>query len=118
MKIELSGLTDIELITLISSASAELADRLKNPTVVKRVPAVERTVLVKEPGADDKDFVLTIKSLVQKGGYIKAAERRRVAEIAANYPEWVSRQQLPTDSGTGSWGKARSFHGIARAKER
>lgn len=118
MKIQFGKLSDIELVQLIQSASEELGSRISTAPIVKRVQAVERVVVVREPGLDDKDFVLMIKGLLKEGGYVKAGERRRVSAIAAKYPEWVRRQGLPEDSGTGSWKAAQQYFSAARAKER
>lgn len=118
MKIQFSKLSDIELVQLIQAASSELGARISTAPIIKRAPAVERVVVIREPGRDDKDFVLMIKGVLQSGAYVKAGERQRVAEIASRYPEWVRRQGIPEDSGTGSWKAAQRYLSAARAKER
>lgn len=118
MKIDLSQYSDEDLSRLIAAAGAELARRLSEGDRIIRRSSPPQTVVINEPPDDDKDFVLYIKGVIQKGGYIKAGERRRVAEIAKSYPAWVRRQGLPDDSGTGAWNTARQFMGGGRAKER
>ncbi|SHL52020.1 hypothetical protein [Halomonas caseinilytica] len=98
----LSELTQPELVDLIQKASAELADRMAQPEI-ERIPHQRPTVVMREPPAEDKAFVLRVKTMVSKGVYIKAAERRRVAAIAEDYPEWVKQQGLPTERGTSAW---------------
>ncbi len=110
MKINLSELSDFDLATLIRSAAAELQSRLSQEPIVTRVPAAERVVTVREPSESDKTYVLMLKSVLQRGGYVKAAERQRVATIAQQFPEWVRLQQLPTESGTAVWREAARFH--------
>ena len=121
MKIDLTALTAPQLAVLIVEAGALLAERLGGgATAIASVsmPPKPRAPELDAPADDDKDFVLYVKSLVQRGQYIKADERTRVAEIALNHPAWVRRQGLPADGGTGSWRKAGQYMGGARAKER
>lgn len=118
MKINLNTLSDIELLRLIRGATAELESRISTASIVRRVPAERRVVTVREPDGDDKDFVLMIKAMLKSGGYIKADERRRVAEIATRFPEWARMQQVPSESGAGAWSKARAMHSMPRANER
>lgn len=112
----LSKLSQQELVDLISKASAELAERMARPEVYREKSSRPVTIL-REPPEDDKDFALMIKAEVQRGGYIKAAERERIAEIAKSYHEWVEHQRLPTGRGTGEWRKAAQQHTARRARE-
>ena len=108
--------SDAELLQLIAAATAELQRRQQPEVVrVKHQPVV---VTVHEPDDDDKDFALRIKSVMLSGGYVKASERARIAQIAEKFPVWVTRQRLPTVSGTGDWRKARSYYSTPVAKER
>lgn len=118
MVIDFSKLSDNELLSLIREAVAELETRVSMPRV-ERVPARDRPVIaLREPPDHEKDFCLMVKTRLRRGEYIKADERRQVAEMAAQYPEWVKRQGLPTESGTGAWRRAKEFHSIPRADER
>jgi len=117
MKIDLTRLGNADLARLIRDASALLAGRLDESVHVVRRPAVEKVVIVDEPPAEEKDYCLRIKGLLQSGQYIKADERRRVAEIAEKYAAWVSRQGLPTTSNTGPWRASGQFLGQRRARE-
>lgn len=117
MKIDLAAMSTAEIAHLISAASAELATRLSAPQV-ERV-AVERPVeILRAPSAEDRDFVLAIKTLFVGGGYINAEDRRRVAAVAAEFGPWVVRQGLPTTHNAGDWLRAGRRASIARAKER
>lgn len=112
MKIDLSSFTDAELSRLIVNASQELHDRLSDTPLVKRVAGAQRPVItVQEPDYEDKQFALHIVSILRTGCYIKAGERRRVAEIAAKYPAWVRQQGLPLVAGTAAWRHAAKFNG-------
>lgn len=121
-EIDFHGLSTEELVTLIRRASAELANRFSPELVTsqdaaKKSPALPPTE-IRRPPEDDAAFILRIKSRVSQRGYIKAAERQRVATIATEFPQWVKRQGLPLDSGTGSWNKAREYLSTPMAKER
>lgn len=111
-----SKLSDAELVDFIKKASEELSSRMATPEI-NRVQASRQVVTMREPPEDDKDFALMIKAEVQRGGYIKAAERERIADIAATFPEWIEHQKLPTGRGTGEWRKAAQRHTARRARE-
>lgn len=114
MKINLANLTDQELSALIADAMKEWASRQpgEQETQIVRQPAPEpRVVTVQEPPAKDKEFVLSIKTRLKCGQYIKAGERAAVSEIAEQYPQWVARQQLPTGKGTKVWRDAADLLG-------
>lgn len=113
----LSKLSDMDLIDLIKKASAELSDRMNAPTI-ERVPSPCNVVVVREPNDDQKDVVLAIKARLQRGEYITASDRRDVAAITSEFPEWARLQRMPTEHGTWAWRKAKEFHSLARAKER
>lgn len=113
----LSKLSQQELVELIRKASDELAARLARPEF-ERIASPKAVIVMREPPADEKEYCLMIKMLLRRGEYIRAEERRRVAEIARQYPEWVKRQGLPTESGTGAWRQAKEFHSTPRANER
>lgn len=113
MKIDLANLNDQELSALIVGAMKEWASRQpgEQETQIVRKPAPNpRVITVAEPPLQDKEFVLTIKSRLQHGQYIKAGERSAVAEIADEHPEWVLRQGLPTERGTKAWRDAADRH--------
>lgn len=118
MKINLSKLSDADLAQLIAAAGAELSRRLTEEDRIVRRPTAPETVVVDEPPIDEKDFVLYVKGLMRSGSYIKSEERRRVTEIAAQYPTWVRMQGVPTTSGAGEWKKATAFSSARRAQER
>lgn len=121
MKINLTDLSDEDLSTLIIEAMEEWASRqgAMPRTIVSRRPTVTHQVTIDEPPHEDKEFALYVKSMLVAGEYIKAGERQRVAEIAEQYPDWVRRQQLPTEKGTAAWRNAgRLLHRYAPAKER
>lgn len=122
----LRKMSSAKLASLIAEASEILAFRAG--ALNRSAPAVHgvahRTELtakpesVARPPEDDADFVLYIKNVVQTGGYVKVAERRRIAEIAREYPDWLRRQKLPADSGTRAWRNATQYQSARRAKER
>lgn len=120
--IDIHGLSTDDLVTLIRRASAELANRFPpgqgKSQAEKQKPPAPLPPEIKRPTEDDAAFILRIKSRVSQRGYIKAAERQRVAAIAKEYPEWVKRQELPLDSGTGSWKKTGDYLSTPLAKER
>jgi hypothetical protein len=118
MEIDLEKLSAHELALLIKSASAELESRLNQTPVVQRIPAIKKVVTLREPPEYQKDFVLMIKAALQKNTYATADERRRVAAIAAEYPEWIKRQGLPTTHNAGDWNRMRQQHSATRARER
>lgn len=115
MKIKLSTFSDAELIRLISLISTELESRLRAPFAPETEAEAEAMM---EPSRDDKDYCLRIKTRLESGSYILAAERERVAAIASEYPQWVARQGLPADKNTGSWRTAKNYHSIKPANER
>lgn len=123
--IPISKMPDFELVRLIHSASAELAKRMGKPIpTASASPESEPSVPVlsqqqlKQPDEDQKDFVLYVKARLQKGAYITADERRRVAEIAKEHRSWVARQGLPTEHNTGPWNKVAANMRVKRAVER
>lgn len=117
---DFSHLSDRALSQLIAAAHQEWARR-QQPTqseAAQPPPAASPTSPAEPPEAD-KAFVLSVKTMVGEGCYIKAAERHRVAEIAEHFPDWVARQGLPCDAGTGSWRRAGEIlHRYPPAKER
>lgn len=114
MKIDLTALSNADLSQLIREASTLLSERLTESSNVAHRPA---PIVSDEPPADEKDFCLYIKSLLRSSQYVKAEERRRVAEIAEKYGQWVRRQGLPTQSNTGPWRAAGQFLARRRAPE-
>lgn len=117
MKINLEPLSNHDLARLIREASALLAQRLDESPQIIREPAPRPVIHVAEPSEADKDFCLYIKGVLMDGGYIKADERRRVAGIAEEYPQWVRMQGLPTRSNTAPWRGAQQYHGQRRPRE-
>lgn len=113
----LSKLTQAELVDLIQKASAELASRLSQPEM-HRIKHERPILAMREPSEDDKDFVLAMKELLRKGQYAKAGERERVAEIAEQYPEWMAQQRMPKSRSAGEWRRVGDFYALGRAKER
>jgi hypothetical protein len=113
----LSKLSERELVELIAKASAELSTRI-NAADVARIPAPRTVIAVREPGAEQKDFMLMIASMLRAGKYIKAAEREAVAEISAEFPEWARLQQIPSGSSAGNWRRAAEYQSAPRAKEK
>lgn len=106
MRIDLASLTDQELSALIMGAMKEWASRQpgQQETQIVRQPAPKpRVITVQEPPEQDKEFVLSLKTRLMRGQYIKAGEREAVAEIASEYPQWILRQGLPTEKGTKAW---------------
>lgn len=110
MEIDVTQLSDQDLAQLIASAMQEWAGRQTAPeqqAVIQRKPASEpRVVTITEPPQDMKDFVLRIKAMVSKGALITPGERKRVVKIAEDYPDWVTRQGLPTVNDTRAWHQA------------
>jgi len=117
MNITLHTLSTIELASLIQAASTELASRLGGAGE-RDVPVESNAPSQDVPSRDERDFCMYIKGLLQSGQYIKAAERERVAEIANRHGNWVARQGLPTESGTGAWRHAKHYHSAPRANVR
>lgn len=113
----LSQLSRQQLVELIQKASAELAQRMSDPSI-ERVKHAEPVRILREPPEDDKDFLMAIKGCLLQGQYATAAERHRVAEIAGEYPEWVKQQRMPTVSNAGEWRRAAASMTMRRAKER
>lgn len=118
MKINLAELSDADLAALVAAAGTELARRLFEGDRIVRRAAPPQTVIVDEPDAASKDFVLYIAEQARAGKYIKAGERARVADIAETYPVWVKMQGLPTTRNAGDWGRTRSYLSAGRARER
>lgn len=113
MRIDLASLTDQELSALLMGAMKEWASRQPGhlETQIVRQPAPKpRVVTLKEPPEQDKEFVLSLKTRLMQGQYVKAGERAAVAEIAEHYPQWVLRQGLPTEKGTKVWRDAADRH--------
>ena len=113
----LADYSTLQLIELMQAVAAELATRHATPKI-DRVKSEHSVVVLREPPEDEKQFVLYVKGLVQKGDYISAAERGRVADIAVEYGPWVARQQLPTERGTGPWRKLAERSRVRPARER
>lgn len=115
-------MSDVELVRLIHAASGELARRANIRPAESSVAAANAPVrdakmaaLLSEPDADDADYCLMIAARIRAGGYVKASERARVAQIAEAYPLWVSRQGLPKGHNAGDWKRATGYASAARA---
>lgn len=135
-------MSDVELVRLIHAASGELARRAnirpaESLVAAASVPVRDATfdagitasvaaasapvrdakmaALLSEPDADDADYCLMIAARIRAGGYVKASERARVAQIAEAYPLWVSRQGLPKGHSAGDWKRATGYASAARA---
>lgn len=115
-------MSDVELVRLIHAASGELARRANIRPAESSVAAANAPVrdakmaaLLSEPDADDADYCLMIAARIRAGGYVKASERARVAQIAEAYPLWVSRQGLPKGHSAGDWKRATGYASAARA---
>ena len=115
--INLSQLTQPELVELIQNASAELATRMATPAI-ERIKHHRLVVSMREPPEEDKDFMLMLKAELARGGYIKAQDRHRAAGIAREFPEWARHQQMPSGGGAGEWRRAGEVHSAPRAMER
>ena len=123
----ISTMTDAELRNLISKAAAELQRRAgvtpehsAMDAMVKALapkksasePAIER------PSAADADFAMYVKRQMKSGGYLKASERARIAEIAVTHGPWIEAQGLPTTSSAGEWRRQTKYSSAPRARER
>lgn len=113
---KVAELSNDELLRAIQLASAELAKRAKGEAT-QQVPKPKRRV-IDAPDDGDRDFILRLKTKALGGEYISASERDRVAEISENYSDWVSRQGLPTERGTGAWRKLAAYARTPAAKPR
>lgn len=117
MKIPLNEISTAGLFKLLRDVSAELEARMSAP-VYHRVRDVLPLKTLRVPAEDDADFVLMIAARVRAGGYVKAGERQRVAEIAQEFGEWVKRQGLPTTHNAGDWQRKIVEQSASRARER
>ena len=117
MKISLNELTTPDLLQLMRDVAAEIEVRVTAPEV-RREKTVRPVIVMREPGDDDKEFCLHVAQKLRSGAYIKADERARVAQIAAEFAPWVRAQRLPTERGTGPWRKAAEVFSVGFAKER
>lgn len=118
MTIELSKLSDLQLLSLISEATAELSARAAKPLEQRIADPTRPTVTIREPDAEQKEFVMMIKGKMQRGDYIRASERHDVAAITSIYPEWSRKQRMPTSPGASAWRSAAEHMTAPRAKER
>ena len=117
MKIPLNEISTPGLLRLMRDVAAELEAR-HNAPAVQHVQATRPVETVRVPPEDDADFCLMIAARVKAGGYVKADERMRVAEIALKHASWVRRQGLPTEHNTGPWRKAGQLLSAKRSIER
>ncbi len=117
MIIPLKEISTAGLFKLLRDVSAELEARMSAP-VHHRVKDVLPVRTLRVPSEDDADFVLMIAARVKSGGYVKAGERERVAEIAQEFGEWVKRQGLPTTHNAGDWKRKIESSSAPRLKER
>ncbi len=114
MKIPLNQISTAGLLKLMRDVAAELEARHTTPEV--RLIQDERPVqAVRVPGQVDVDFVLMIAARVRAGGYVKAAERERVAQLAQDFGPWIERQGLPTTQNAGDWRRKINFASAPRA---
>lgn len=118
MNINFSELPDKDLAELISAAMCEWSARQAPTVVTERRTTQPAKVTIQEPTPEDKDFVLMIATLFRRGDYIRAADRRRVSDIADNYGDWVRRQGLPTTHNAGDWKRSTARTVVGRASER
>lgn len=105
--INLTAISTPELLAIMRSIAAELEARLAEPNQV-RIQAERPVVAMRVPPEDDADFVLMIARQIQSGGYVRASDRRRVAEIAQEFGPWVQKQGCPTTHNAGDWERRRS----------
>lgn len=117
MKIDLTQMSTPNLLKLLRNVSREIEARLEQP-IEHRIAQEQPVVIVREPCEADKQHCLHVAQMLRSRGYIKAEDRRRVAEIAQEFGDWVIKQGLPTDGGTGSWRKAAEKYSIGFARER
>ena len=117
MKIPLNELSTQGLARLIADASKELQARLSAPVEV-RLHDGRPVQTLRVPAEDDADFVLMIAARVRAGGYVKAGERERVAQIAQEFGAWVARQGLPTTHNAGDWKRKIEETSAPRLKEK
>lgn len=115
---DLKSLSTSALLSLIQEASAELSRRLSPGEPLSNCSSPPLSEGRVRPPDDEVDFVMMLKSKATAGRYITADERRRASDIGGRYPAWYQRQQLPTDSGTGSWKKYVDYMSAPRAMER
>ena len=112
MQIDISDLSDADLIKLIKSAADELTRRTS--TQVQHIKSEPRIVKVQQPDPADEDFALRLITKMRRGDHIKADERQRAAEIARKFPDWAVMHGLPRSSTTGPWRKAREYYAADR----
>lgn len=117
MIIPLKSISTPGLLKLMRDVATELEVRLNTPEI-ERVHDVRPVRTLRVPAADDADFVLMIAARVKAGGYVKAGERERVAEIAQEFGEWVRNQGVPTTHNAGDWQRKTRVQSAPRAKER
>lgn len=117
MKIPLNELSTQGLARLIADASKELQSRLEAPIEV-RLHDGRPVNTLRVPSDSDADFVLAIAARARAGGYVKAGERERVAQIAKEFGSWVRRQGVPTTSNAGDWTRAAQFLSAPRQPQR
>lgn len=118
MNIDFQSLSDAELAACIAGAAAELSRRLHEGGHIVGCHAAVQVPVIDEPTAEEKDFALYVAGLARAGKYVKAHERRRVADIAARYPAWIKRQGLPSESSAGKWNRVLSYLSARRERER
>ncbi len=101
MRIKFASISDAELAELIAGASAELHGRLVavGSDVIRKPAPRSATIIVDEPTCDDKDFMLSVKSQMLQGQYVRSEDRSRFKAIAAAFPAWIKVQGLPDDPG-------------------
>ena len=116
MKIPLNEISTPGLLKLMRDVAAELENRLGEHEV-RRVQATRPTTVLREPPDDDVDFALMLKARLQRGEYVKAHERERLAKIAEWFGPWVERQGLPTTHNAGDWRRAAERVSAPRAKK-
>ncbi len=117
MKIPLNEISTPGLLRLMRDVAAELEAR-HNAPAVQHVQATRPVETVRVPPEDDADFCLMIAARVKAGGYVKAGERERVAQIAQEFGPWVRRQGLPTSHNAGDWKRKTELASAPRARMR
>lgn len=115
MIIPLKDISTPGLLKLMRDVAAEIESRLIAP-VEHRVHDVRPVVTLRVPPDVDADFVLMIAARIKSGGYVKAGERQRVADIAQEYGAWVKRQGLPTTHNAGDWQRKIASASAPRAR--